>query len=147
MKIGELTSFGHNVADSLVSCVCFMVGIYSVDIHAEAAASPEGHIVVDFKTGSTSGSPVSADLRHAIESYAERLPEFAERHGLDAAEIEVLVARFGTDPIFGRHFTVTVEASDGRRSVDRYAGSPGKRLGRPRRSTRVPDAATSALGR
>ena len=147
MKIGELTSFGHNVADSLASCVCFMVGIYSVDIHAEAAASPEGHIVVDFKTGSTSGSPVSADLRHAIESYAERLSECADRHGLDAGEIEVLVARFGTDPIFGRHFTVTVEASDGRRSVDRYAGSPGKRLGRPRRSTRVPDAATSALGR
>ncbi len=147
MKIGELTSFGHNVADSLASGICFMVGIYSVDIHAEAAASPEGHIVVDFKTGSTSGSPVSADLRHAVERYAERLPELAERHGIDAAEIEVLLARFGTDPFFGRHFTVTVEASDGRRSVDRYAGSPGKRLGRHRRSTRVLHPATSTSGR
>jgi len=147
MKIGELTSFGHNVADSLASGVCFMVGMYGVDIHAEAAASPEGHIVVDFKAGSTSGSEVSADLRHAVESYSERLPELAARHGLDTAEIEVLMARFGTDPVLGRHFTVTVEASDGRRSVDRYVGSPGKRLGRPRRGTRVLHPATSASGR
>jgi hypothetical protein len=134
MKIGELASFGHNIADSLASGICFMVGIYSADIHGEAAASPEGHIDVDFLTGSTSGSPVSAELKRTIQAYTEMLPELASRHNLDANEIKVLSARFGTDPVAGPHFLVTVQASDGRRSVDQYAGLPGKRYGRSRRS-------------
>jgi hypothetical protein len=133
MKIGELASFGHNIADSLASGICFMVGIYSADIHGEAAASPEGHIDVDFLTGTTSGSPISAELRRTIQKYAEMLPELAKKHEIDAAEIKVLSARFGTDPVAGPHFLVTVEASDGRRSVDQYAGIPGKRYGRSRR--------------
>nr|AAL24519.1 orf137EGC113 [uncultured bacterium] len=134
MKIGELASFGHNIADSLASGICFMVGIYSADIHGEAAASPEGHIDVDFLTGTTSGSPVSTGLKRTIQKYAEMLPELATRHNLNAAEIKALSARFGTDPVAGPHFLVTVEASDGRRSVDQYAGIPGKRYGRSRRS-------------
>jgi len=134
MKIGELVSFGHNIADSLASGICFMVGIYSTDIHGEAAASPEGHIDVDFLTGTTFGSPVSAELRRAIPKYADMLPELATRHDLDAAEIKVLSARFGTDLVAGPHFLVTVEASDGRRSVDQYAGIPGGRYRRSRRS-------------
>ena len=137
MKIGELTSFGHNIADSLASGICFMVGIYSVDIHGEASASPEGHIFVDFMTGSTSGSPLSEDLRYAIQRYSELLPELAKRHGLDILEIKTLSARFGTDKVAGRHFSVSVESSDGRRSTDQYTGLPGKRFSRPRRSTRA----------
>ena len=135
MKIEELASFGHNIADSLASGICFMVGIYSADIHGEASASPEGHIEVDFLTGTTSGSPVSAELRRTIQKYAEMLPELAARHDLNAGEIKVLSARFGTDPVAGPHFLVTVVASDGRRSVDQYAGIPGRRYGRSRRST------------
>lgn len=135
MKIGELASFGHNLADSLASGICFMVGIYSVDIHREAATSPEGHIVVDFMAGSTSGAPVSPGLAHAIRSYSEMLPELARRHGLDASEIKVLCARFGTDPVAGPHFVVTVETSDGRKSVDQYAGTPGRRYAKSRRGT------------
>ncbi|MDG2518362.1 hypothetical protein [Lysobacter soli] len=137
MKIGELASFGHNVADSLASGICLMVGIDWVDIYEEAAASPEGHITVDFKTGSTSGSPVSADLNEAVRRYSERLAEFAGQHRLDAAKIKVMTARFGTDPVFGRHFSVIVEDSDGRRSVDRYVGCPGKRFGRSHRTRSV----------
>jgi hypothetical protein len=134
MKIGELTSFGHNVADSVASGMCFMVGTYFVDVFGEAAASPEGHILVDFVTGCTSGSAVSDSLAAAIRRCAEMLPELAARHGLDASEIKTLQARFGTDPVAGPHFRVTVEATDGRRSEDQYAGLPGKRFGKPRRS-------------
>jgi hypothetical protein len=133
MKIGELTSFGHNVADSLASGICFMAGIYSVDIFGEASASTEGYIVVDFIAGSTSGSPISAELGRAVRRFSELLAELAERHGLVSSEIKVLSARFGTDPVAGPHFLVTVEAADGRRSVDQYAGVPGRRFGRPRR--------------
>lgn len=137
MKLGELTSFGHNVADSLASGICIMAGIYSVDIYREAASSPEGHIIVDFKTGSTSGSPASPDLRGAIHRFSELLPYLAKKHGLDPSDIKVLTARFGTDPVAGPHFSVTVETSDGRRSIDQYAGITGKRLGRARRSNRT----------
>lgn len=85
-----------------------MAGIYSVDIYHEAAASPEGHIIVDFKTGATSGSPASSDLTRAVHRFSELLPDLAKEHGLDPSEIKVLMARFGTDPVAGPHFSVTV---------------------------------------
>ena len=134
MKIDELTSFGHNVADSLASGMCFMVGIHFVDIFGEAAASSDGHVLVDFVIGSASGSPVSDSLAAAIRRFAEMLPELADQHGLDSSEIKTLKARFGTDSVAGPHFRVTVETSDGRKSEDQYAGLPGKRFGNPRRS-------------
>ena len=137
VKLGELTSFAHNVADSLASGICFMVGIYSTDIYGEAAASPEGHIIVDFITGLTSGSPVSPGLGRAVQRFSELLPELAREHGLDPSDVRILMARFGTDPFAGPHFSVTVEATDGRRSVDQYVGIPGRRFGRSRRGSRT----------
>jgi hypothetical protein len=127
MKIGELASFGHNLADSLASGICFMAGIYTVSIHGEASASPPGYIVVDFITGSTCGNPVSEDLNQAIRRFSELLPELAKKHGLEFSEIKALSARFGTDPVAGPHYAVTVETTDGRRSIDQYAGYSGKR--------------------
>lgn len=137
MKIGELTSFGHNVADSLASGLCSMVGLYFVDIFGEAAAAAEGHVTVDFVAGTTSGSPISLSLRQAVQGFAEMLPELARKHGIDPSDIRVLSARFGTDPAAGPHFAVTVATSDGRESFDRYAGFPGKRLSRRSRSRRA----------
>lgn len=133
MKIGELASFGHNLADSLASGLCSMVGFYAVDIFSEAAASTAGEIVVDFLSGATTGSAASADLRRATLRFAEQLPELATQHGLDVAEIKVLSARFGTDRVAGVHFQVTVETTDGRSTVDQYVGLPGRRYRRPRR--------------
>jgi hypothetical protein len=137
MKIGELASFAHNMADSLASGICFMVGMLGVDIHGEAAASSIGHITVDFLAGTAAGSPVSPDLKFAIERYSQQLPELARRHGLDPAEIAVMTARFGTDPVAGPHFLVTVETRDGRQSVDQYVGFPGRRYGKSRKSRRA----------
>lgn len=138
MKLGELTAFGHNVADSLASGMCFMIGLYTLDIFAEAAASREGEIVVNFLTGATAGSPASAGIKHATGQFAQRLPELASQHGLDIGQIRVLSARFGTDKVAGRHFQVSVETADGRRSMDQYVGSPGRRYSRARRSRVAP---------
>jgi hypothetical protein len=129
MKIGELTSFGHNVADSLSSGLCFMIGHYPVDIYEEAASSPEGHITVNFM----SGSPVSASLNQAIALFSKAMPVLCKKHGIHESEIKTLTVRFGTDLVAGRHFLVTVDASDGRRSVDQYVGVPGKRFGPSRK--------------
>ncbi|WP_256774249.1 MULTISPECIES: hypothetical protein [unclassified Stenotrophomonas] len=138
MKLGELTAFGHNVADSLASGMCFMIGLYTLDIFAEAAASREGEIVVNFLTGEAAGSPASAGIKHATGQFAQRLPELASQHGLDIGQIRVLSARFGTDKVAGRHFQVSVETADGRRSMDQYVGSPGRRYSRARRSRVAP---------
>ena len=128
MKLGNLKSLGHNVADSLASGIGLLVGVYTMDVFAEAAAEAPGYIDVDFLSGSTSGSSASASLSQAIALYRKALPELATKHGIKANDIQALSARFGTDPAYGPHFTVTVASHDGRSSTDRYVGVPGRRL-------------------
>ncbi|MBK7673239.1 MAG: hypothetical protein IPJ24_17905 [bacterium] len=134
MKLGELTSFGHNLADSLASGMCFMAGIFRVDVFGEASASSEGYIVVDFLRGETEGGTASASLKSAIRRFSELVPSLAEQHRIAVDQVKTIQARFSVDPVMGPHFTVTVETLDGRRSIDQYAGIPGKRYSRSRRS-------------
>lgn len=133
MKIGQLKSLGHNIADSLASGIGLMIGVYDSDVYAEAASSDSGSVSVNFIDGQVAGGAVSDSLRGAVLRYSEALPDLCARHGLNLGEIKVLEARYGTDRVYGRHFTVTVEATDGRRSVERYIGVPGRLAKRRRR--------------
>jgi len=133
VKLGTIKAIGHNFADSFASGIGLLVGYYAMDVFAEAAAAPEGFILVDFVNGITSGSPVSASLARAVCLYRDVLPEFCAKHGVELDDIHVLQVRFGTDAAYGRHFLVTVVNASGRRSADRYFGVPGKRLRRVRR--------------
>src|SRR5574343_225379 len=128
MKLGELKSFGHNLADSLASGVGLLVGVYGIDVFAEDAASDPGFIEVDFLTARANGSVISPALQGAIIRYRNALPELCKKHGINPQDIKVLSARFGTDKVYGPHFSVCVESTDGRRSTDRYIGFPGNRL-------------------
>lgn len=128
MKLGELTSLAHNLADSFASGIGLLVGHYEMDVFAEAAASSPGYIEVNFLDKSSTGSAISAKLQGAIDSYSDALPEFCKKHNIDPTQIKTLIARFGTDSVYGRHFTVSVESIDGRGSTDRYIGFPGRRL-------------------
>lgn len=128
MKLGELKSLGHNLADSFASGVGLLVGVYAMDVFAEAAASDPGYIEVNFIDGSTTGSPISTTLQGAIKSYSSALPELCNKHSIDPSQIKTLIARFGTHPVYGQHFTVSVESVDGRSSTDQYIGFPGRRL-------------------
>ncbi|MBC2729828.1 hypothetical protein [Thiobacillus sp.] len=128
MKLGELKSLGHNLADSFASGIGLLVGVYAMDVFAEAAASDPGYIEVNFIDASATGSVISATLQGAIESYSNALPELCKKHSIDPSQIKALIARFGTDSVYGPHFTVSVESIDGRSSTDRYIGFPGKRL-------------------
>ena len=103
-----------------------------MDVFAEAAASKEGYILVNFLNATTTGSPASASLARAVCLYREVLPDFCAKHGVELDDIKSLQVRFGTDAAYGRHFLVTVENARGRRSVVRYFGVPGKRLRRVR---------------
>ncbi|WP_310446094.1 hypothetical protein [Thiobacillus sp.] len=128
MKLGELKSLGHNLADSFASGIGLLVGVYEMDVFAEAAASDPGYIEVNFIDASTTGSAISTTLQGAIKSYSNALPELCKKHCINPRQIKTLIARFGTDPVYGPHFTVSVEGIDGRSSTDRYIGFPGKRL-------------------
>ena len=132
MKYGSLKSLGHNIADSLASGIGLMIGVYEMNVFAEAASAAEGFIKVDFLNASSTGGDASSGLSRAIGLYRDALPTLCEKHGIDPNQIKTLEARYGTDPVYGPHFTVTVEDSDGRRSTDQYVGVPGKRLRRRR---------------
>jgi hypothetical protein len=132
-KLGTIKAIGHNLADSFASGIGLLVGYYAMDVFAEAAASKEGFILVDFLSATTAGSPVSTSLARAVCLYRDVLPEFCAKHGVKLEDIHVLQVRFGTDPAYGRHFLVNVENASGRRSATRYFGVPGRRLRRVRR--------------
>ena len=138
MKLGQLKSIGHNIADSLASGIGLMIGVYTMDVFREAAATPEKFIEVNFLTGESTGGEPSASLAKAFKLYAQALPDLCEREGVPASAFSVLKAKFFGGPTFPK-FTVTVEDGHGRRSEDTYEGSPGRRvkvldaLGRVRR--------------
>lgn len=128
MKFGVLKSIGHNIADSLASGLGLMIGTYGTDIFTEAAQSPEGFIAIDFLNGEITGARPSPKLAHAISRYCKYLDAFCEKHAAERSAFSVLQARYGTDPIEGRHYTVTVENLQGRRSEDIYRGVGGVRI-------------------
>lgn len=132
MKLGNLKSLGHNMADSLASGIGLLVGVYDMDVFGEAAASKEGHMIVNFLTATATGATPSPSLARAISLYRDALPSMCAKHKIDLAEITTLVARFGTDSTYGPHFKVTVEDVLGRTSTDQYVG-PGKRMRRYKR--------------
>jgi hypothetical protein len=132
MKIGNLKSVGHNIADSLASGIGLMIGVYEMNVFAEAAGEDEGFVVVDFLAGLTSGKTVSTSFRKAVVLYTEALPDLCLKHSVDPKEFRRLEVRYGTDPVYGPHFTVNVESRTGKRSTDQYVGIPGRRLRRRR---------------
>ena len=128
MKLGVLKSLGHNLADSFASGIGLLIGHHSMDVFAEAAASEPGFVEVNFLEASTAGSSVSNNLQGAINGYRDALPNFCSKHGIVLSQIKTLKAKFGSDKIYGPHFTVIVESVDGRSSTDRYIGFPARRL-------------------
>jgi hypothetical protein len=142
MKFGTLKSIGHNIADSLGTGVGLMINVHEMDIFAEAAATPERYIEVDFLTGETSGGHPSPALAEAIQLYSKALPDLCRRQGGEIADFSRLQVRFsGCWPDV--RFVVSVEDRNGRRSTDEYEGGEFRRprvrdsLGRlrPQRST------------
>lgn len=133
MRFEVLKSVGHNIADSLASGIGMLIGVYDMDVFAEAAASAEGFIGVDFLTGSMTGSPASPTLRHAVDLYRGALPTLCAKQGVEFSKIAAVSARFGSDIVYGRHFTVTVRDDQGRSSTDQYVGTPGRRLAQRRK--------------
>jgi hypothetical protein len=128
MNLGKLKSLGHNIADSFASGIGLLIGVYEMNVFAEAENAKEGYINVDFLNATATGSVTSASLNRAIKLYRDVLPSLCAKHGVNLTEIKTLEARFGTDQAYGPHYTVTVESVDGKRSTDQYVGVPGRKL-------------------
>lgn len=142
-EFGKLKSIGRNIADSLASGICLLIGYYQIDVFAEAANGPEGYIRVDFLAGKTSGSPVSPSLAKAIELYTKNaLPDLCRRHGVPVDAFRQLLVRYTTSSIRPQ-FAVTVVDRAGKSETDTFFGVPGRRaltmdhLGRLRRKPSV----------
>ena len=125
-KFDELRSIGHNIADSLGSGICFLIGIYHVDVFDEARKAPESFITVDFLTGTTSGGRPSPSLARAVMLYRDALADLCGKHGTAPSAFRELTARYSAD-WYGPSFVVRVVDQQGRSSTDRYVGRPGRR--------------------
>src|SRR4051794_22533326 len=111
MKLGELRSLGHNIAHSLGSGIGLMIGVYEIDIFSEASAGGEGFVSVNFLDGTTFGNPISEATRRAICLYRDALPGLCNKHRVAFSDVRVLTARYGSDQVYGPHFSVHVEST------------------------------------
>jgi len=123
VKFRQLESIAHNIADSLGSGIGILVGHYEMDVFGEAARSPEGYILVDFLTGTSSGGAPSPYFAKAIASYQNGLVDLCEKHGTRPTAFRELTARYSAP----RHIIVTVRSEAGRHSSREFVGTPARR--------------------
>ncbi len=126
-KNGVLRAIGHNMADSMASGCGLLVGVWSMNVFAEAARSSNGHIIVDFLNGEILAGDASVNLQKAAKRYSEALPDFCTKHGAQIAEFQRLEARVGLHLNRRPRFIVTIDDRLGRTFVDTYFGLPGRR--------------------
>ena len=127
VKIGTLRAIAHNIADSLGSGIGLLIGVYEMDVFAEAVRSPNGVMVVDFLAGKVTTGVASPHLADALAKYRKALPELCEKHGASLEDFRELSARYSLDA-FSRRIAVTVEDRNSRRVEDAYVGTPARHL-------------------
>lgn len=125
MKHDKLRSIAHNVAQSLASGASVMVGVYDVDVFAEAGASPTGILTVDFLNGLVLDGQPSMRLTEAVGLFGEILPAFCNTHGGSISDFREFKARYHASP---KRFVVTIEDQMGKRSSTEYVGRDGERI-------------------
>ena len=126
MRFGELTSIGHNIADSLASGVGLLVGVYGMDVFGEARRSPEHCITVDFLSGKVIRGRASPSLARAIALYGKTLPTLCAKHHASPTMFRELTACYSVDDVHGPRFVVTVEDQRGASGSRRVPGRPGE---------------------
>lgn len=127
MKHSELRAFVHNVADSLSSGIGLLIGVYELDIYAEARSSTSGALAVDFLNGEIVEGEASRSLVEAVPLYQDALAKLIANAGGSISDLKEAKVRFWSGPIDCR-FAVTIEDNAGRRSTTEYGGRPGQRV-------------------
>lgn len=127
MKHTELRAIVHNIADSLASGLCFVVGHYEADVFGEASRSPNGSLTIDFLSATVVEGTASPHLCKGVVLLRGALLRLCHEAGGSATELREARVRFWSDRL-NRRFEVTIEDDRGRRSITEYAGIPGKRI-------------------
>lgn len=114
-----------------------LVGVYDIDVFAEAQRSPGGVISIDFLAARARRGKVSPTLARAIAKYHKALPDLCAKHGASIEDFKTLTASYSAGTI-SRRIVVTIRDGGGRCCVDEYIGMPARhvkvadRLGRIR---------------
>jgi len=122
VKLADVRSIGHNIADSLACGNGFLVGLNGTDIFGEACRSPERCIIVDFVSGKVVSGRASRSLAGAIALYGDALADLCKKHGTSPTVFRELTVRYSVDA-HGRRFVVTVEDHQGRPVAESMWGS------------------------
>jgi len=131
MKLDQLRSIGHNIADSLASGDSLLFGFFEgprLSVFGAALDSPERCIEVDFLTGQATRGKVSPRLARVIAESPDALAYLCKKHSAAPAMFGELSASYSIVGFGQYSFTVTVEDDRGRRALDEYVGMPGKRI-------------------
>ena len=139
MKFRSLVSIAHNLATSVSDGASFLFGTIGLDVHSEAAGSSDGVLTIDFLAGKIIAGSPSELLTAVIARSRDVLAELCAKHDADPAAFATLQASYGTDEVYGQHFTVTVADYAGHRSVERYWGISGRRVRRGHRTAASAD--------
>jgi hypothetical protein len=126
MKHAQLQAIVHNVADSLGSGICLMIGYYAVDVYFDARNSPTGTIKVDLLRGVVVEGDAGEALLGALKQIPAALAEQCERAGGSWDEYrraEVVFYGRRTEP----GFTIVVEDQNGKCTETDYQGWPARR--------------------
>jgi hypothetical protein len=101
-----------------------MIGVFDVNVFAEARTNPKGSLTVDFLSGRVLDGETSKRLAEAIKLFREFLPSFCKTHGASIEDFREFGARYHAGP---SRFLVTIEDQRGKRSSTEYEGSSGRR--------------------
>jgi hypothetical protein len=124
LKHDKLRSIAHNIAYSLASGDSVMIGVFDVNVFAEAAATSTGRLTVDFLNGIVVDGEPSERLSEAVKLFREVLPSFCKTHGGSITDFR----EFGACYYSGSgKFLVTIEDQRGKRSSAEYVGYSGRR--------------------
>lgn len=130
MRFGTLRSIAHNLGDSIASGLGLPIGLYGYDIFAEARASVEGYVEIDFLRGQMAGAMPSNIMSEAILRYLDWLSTLAAKHGGSVSDFADLTIRFADASPYGPHFVVTIANHKGRQDTAVYHGHGGLTLAR-----------------
>jgi hypothetical protein len=128
MRINQLCSIAHNIADSFGSGASML---FNFDCgfcpYSDAARSPEGLLEVDFLAGKVIFGIPSSELVERLALSPSIVADICSKHGQPASVFSKLQTSYATD-VTSRRFKVSVTDFAGRSRIDHYDGSNGKRI-------------------
>ena len=127
MKHLTLHSVAHNFATSLAGGLSFVVPhhVLSTNVYAEAAATPDGTVEIDFLNGTTKGAYPGGEVECAAPLFKLAFPAFCAKHGVESADFCTFKVQFIAET-GGNRFVISIADRQDKQSSREYLGTIGK---------------------